>query len=93
VKVSPALLEALERLRSDIGRPIRIVSGYRCAEHNRRVGGAQYSQHLYGRAADLVRGVATVQDALAAGFGGVGFRGQWAVHVDVRAGKPIVFPD
>lgn len=93
VEVSPALLDALEKLRSAIGRPIFILSGYRCAKHNAAVGGAPRSMHLYGKAADLSRGVAKVPQALAAGFTGVGHRGTWAVHVDVRQGRPVVFPD
>ena len=40
------------------GRPVRITSGYRCPEHNARVGGSTSSQHLYGRAVDhFVEGV------------------------------------
>lgn len=91
----PALIAALERLRSLAGnRPLRIVSGYRSPAYNRRVGGAVRSQHLYNRAADLVKGYATVDQALAAGFTGVGFCGSWAVHVDVRpVKKPVVFLD
>ena len=34
-------------------RGIRITSGCRSWAHNQQVGGAQYSQHLYGMAVDL----------------------------------------
>src|SRR5690625_2382359 len=53
------LLLKLERLRYNLGnKPITINSGYRSPAHNRRVGGASNSQHLYGKAADIVvRGV------------------------------------
>jgi zinc D-Ala-D-Ala carboxypeptidase len=93
VEVSGELVSALERLRSSVGQPIYIVSGYRCAIHNAAVGGAPRSQHLYGKAADLSRGVATIRQALEAGFTGVGHRGSWAVHVDVRPGAPVTFLD
>ena len=86
-------MDDLERLRVAVHRPIRIVSGYRCQQHNAAVGGAPRSQHLYGKAADLVVGLATVPEALAAGFTGVGHRGQWVVHVDVRQGPVVVFVD
>jgi zinc D-Ala-D-Ala carboxypeptidase len=43
----------LEPLRSYIGRPIIISSGYRCPEVNKRVGGQPRSQHLKGQAADI----------------------------------------
>jgi uncharacterized protein YcbK (DUF882 family) len=86
--VRPRLLEALERLRAIHGRPIPIVSGYRCPVHNHAVGGARDSQHVYGSAADLPLGAATVAEAARSGFVGIGSRGPWAVHVDVRDGKP-----
>ena len=39
---------------------IRVTSGYRCAELNRRVGGVGNSQHTKGEAADLHVGSAEV---------------------------------
>lgn len=84
----PELVAALERLRALVGRPLRIVSGYRTVAYNKRVGGAPRSQHLYNRAADIPEGYATVDQAERAGFTGIGSRGRWAVHVDVRPGRP-----
>ena len=43
----------LEPLRIEIGKPIGISSGYRCAKLNRAIGGAKKSQHVLGQAADL----------------------------------------
>lgn len=84
--VDPELVCLLEALRSLCGdRPLRIISGYRCHPCNRRVGGASRSQHLSGKAADIPRGYATVEQAEAVGFGGIGSSGPWATHVDVRA--------
>lgn len=54
VKIHPMLLEALERLRELWGNPIVITSGYRCANHNREVGGAKESRHMKGFAVDVV---------------------------------------
>ena len=46
-----------EALRHRLGdNPLRVTSAYRSAECNRRVGGATTSNHLYGRAIDLVPG-------------------------------------
>lgn len=81
-----ALISTLERIRSRTGKPLVIVSGYRCPTHNKRVGGAVTSQHLTGLAADIPFGRATYDQAVAAGARGVGMRGGWAVHVDVRPG-------
>lgn len=47
-------LELVERIRAFYGAPITINSGWRCAAHNAAVGGAPASQHLVGRAADIV---------------------------------------
>jgi len=43
----------LEPLRTAMGVPIHISSGYRCTALNRAVGGVSDSQHLTGEAADI----------------------------------------
>lgn len=91
VLVDGHLVEHLEKLRAMIGRPLRIVSGYRSPSTNRAVGGARRSQHLYGRAADIPFGYCTPAQARAAGFTGIGVRGRYAVHVDVRPGPPATW--
>lgn len=45
--------EILEPLRSFVGKPIIISSGYRCNQLNVKVGGAYASQHTLGEAADI----------------------------------------
>lgn len=35
------------------GKPVFIMSGYRCYTHNKNVGGARYSYHRYCKAADI----------------------------------------
>lgn len=47
------LLEVLDDLREFYGKPIRITSGFRCAELNRLVRGVSTSAHIIGYAADL----------------------------------------
>lgn len=87
---TPELVAALERLRALVGhKPLRIVSGYRSPAHNRAVGGKPRSQHLYNRAADIPPRYATVAQAVAAGFTGIGDKDGWAVHVDVRPGQRV----
>ena len=46
----------LDPIREAWGEPIVVSSGYRCPELNALVGGAQYSHHLLGCAADLIAG-------------------------------------
>ncbi|MGE7992780.1 D-Ala-D-Ala carboxypeptidase family metallohydrolase [Pseudomonas sp. NPDC089554] len=43
----------LEQVRELVGGPIVVSSGFRCAELNRRVGGAANSAHTQGLAADF----------------------------------------
>jgi uncharacterized protein YcbK (DUF882 family) len=47
------LAQNLQVLRDEVKRPIRISSGYRSPQHNRKVGGATKSRHLIGDAADI----------------------------------------
>jgi len=44
----------LEILRSIFDAPIRINSGYRCETYNKKIGGVKNSQHILGKAADIV---------------------------------------
>lgn len=46
--------EMLERIRSTLGKPIVVTSGYRSPEVNRAVGGVSSSDHTLGQAADFV---------------------------------------
>lgn len=48
------LAQNLQVLRDFVGVPIKINSGYRSPEHNRKVGGAKKSLHLRAMAADIV---------------------------------------
>lgn len=74
VLVDRALLIALERLRTrHYPNGMTILSGYRCPGHNQAIGGAPGSRHLTGQAADF-HPIATVPQARAAGFTGVGYR-------------------
>ena len=53
VFVDTALVELLEQLRTHFGKAVTITSGYRTPAHNAKAGGTRFSQHLYGRAADI----------------------------------------
>lgn len=92
VFVSPALVEVLEKIRVHFGRPVVVNSGYRTEARNERVGGAAYSQHKYGMAADIaIRGVepeavAAYAETLLPESGGIGVYSTFT-HIDVRAAK------
>ena len=80
----------LEALRKKLGdKPITVNSGFRSIQHNKDIGGASDSMHMYGTAADLdVPGVSNktvYQHAETSGFSGLE---KWETdhqHVDSRA--------
>lgn len=86
VKIDPELVRRLQSLRNEVGKAVIVTSGYRCPAHNANVGGAKDSQHLYGKAADIiVTGLTVPQLAAAAekffGDGGIGTYTGF-IHVD-----------
>ena len=48
------MLHAFQNMRDDIGEPIRFSNVYRNPYHNRMVGGRKNSDHLKGRAGDII---------------------------------------
>ena len=89
--VDHELLNILEKIREHFDRPLRILSGCRCREHNASdaVRGASTSQHLVGRAADIrVDGVdpqLVYELADQMEVGGLGEYSTWT-HIDTRVG-------
>lgn len=88
-KISPILLQRLDRLRETYGKPIYVSCMYRCPDHNAKVGGVSNSQHVLGTAADIyVDGDYEFFYHLVLGaglFDGVGYYPyDEFVHVDVR---------
>lgn len=80
------LVVALMQLRRSTRKPVQIQSGWRCAEHNKAVGGATDSMHLYGLAADITPAPPQTFVRGLRAFSGLGFnaRGRTVRHVDVR---------
>lgn len=92
VFVAPSLVEILQKIRNHFGKAVNINSAYRTPSYNKKVGGATYSQHLYGTAADIrINGVspkyiASYAETLLPNSGGIGIYKNF-VHVDVRKDK------
>ena len=85
------LVSVLQKIRTHFGKPVTITSAYRTPPHNSREGGTTYSQHLYGRAADIkISGVTPKKVADYAETllpeGGIGIYNTFT-HIDVRSVK------
>lgn len=92
ILVDGRALDLLQALRDELGRPMLITSGYRSPSHNKEVGGAERSQHLLGRAFDVVMTnhdpEAFVAAAERVGFNGIGlYPDRNFIHVDSRLKK------
>ena len=100
VFIDTELIDILEKIRVHFGKSVTITSGFRTASHNATVAkAAKYSQHLYGKAADIrvegisVETVYAYAETLLGERGGLciyppglGRANGW-VHVDVRKDK------
>lgn len=92
VFVDEYLVSILDILRNQIGKPVIVTSGYRTPAQNAKVGGAKYSYHIRGMAADIrVDGMSPKEvgkelDKIAPNSCGIIVYKSW-VHFDVRTGK------
>lgn len=92
VFISFGLVMVLQKIRNHFAKPVIINSAYRNDAYNKKVGGADYSQHKYGTAADIsISGVspatiAAYVETIMPNMGGIGIYSSF-VHVDVRADR------
>lgn len=92
VFIDEYLWNVLNILRAKIEKPVIITSGYRTPGQNAKVGGAKYSYHMRGMAADIrVNGmtpkqVANILNAIVPDECGIIVYKSW-VHFDVRKKK------
>lgn len=90
--IDSELVNVLQKIRSHFGKSVTITSAYRTPSKNKAVGGETYSQHLYGKAADIkVKGiapktVAAYAEKLLPNKGGIGTYSTFT-HIDVRSVK------
>lgn len=88
--IDTKLVEYLQQIRNHFNAPITITSGYRCATHNKNVGGATASYHSRGQATDIVvKGVKPAEVAKYAesiGILGIGLYDSFT-HIDTRTTK------
>lgn len=90
------LIYKLQNVRDLVGFPLPINSGYRCEEHNKKVGGDENSTHVLGLAADIRWEHMTAEQkqnllnrALML-FKGIGLHEKF-LHVDLRSRHALWF--
>ena len=92
VFISPDLVAILQKVRNHFGKAVTITSAYRTVNHNEAEGGTTYSQHLYGKAADIKisgvspKRVAAYVETIMPNTGGIGTYSTFT-HIDVRETK------
>lgn len=90
--IDTELVNVLQKVRTHFGKSVTITSAYRTPGKNKACGGTTYSQHLYGKAADIkVKGVAPKKvaayaETLLKNKGGIGTYATFT-HIDTRATK------
>ncbi len=95
VQVDTELVKILQNIRDHFGVPVTINSAYRCAKHNKMVGGASSSYHTKGMAADIsvkdVKPAEVAKYAESIGVLGIGLyetdKDGYFVHIDTRTTK------
>ena len=88
--------EQLQVLRDTLNIPVTVNSAYRSVAHNKKIGGVKNSQHITGKAVDIVaKGITTnylafkINELISKGKmlqGGIGIYDTF-VHYDIRGAK------
>lgn len=92
VFIDDYLWKVLDILRTKVEKPVVITSGYRTPGWNEKAGGAKYSYHMRGMAADIrINGmkpkqVANILNEIVPDECGIIVYRNW-VHFDVRTGQ------
>ncbi len=88
----PKLLAKLVELRNTLERPMYVTSGYRCFEHNQKVGRIVNSYHCIGLAAEIkvkdINLIELLEICENIDFARIGFyEKKDFLHLDVRPAK------
>ena len=94
-KMDPEFIRKLDDLRSAVGRPLYVTSGYRSPNHSIEAKKAAPGTHAQGIACDIAvaNGVERrqlVKQAFYLGFTGIGVAKTF-IHVDTRETDPVLW--
>jgi len=90
ILIDSYLVYLLQKVRNYFGKPVHITSAYRNKEYNKKIGGTSLSQHINGKAADIMvenvlpKDVAIYLESLVENEGGIGLYPNF-VHIDTRS--------
>lgn len=100
-KIQEDFVDLLEELRSRVGFPLVVTSGYRCPEHNEKVSTTgKAGPHTTGRAADIAvergRALTVLRHAVWMNFTGIGLNQKGSsrfIHLDdlVNDARPNIW--
>ena len=90
--MAPEFMQLLDQIRIGVGHALIITSGFRTADHNKKVGGKSSSAHLSGYAADIKAITSSarhdiVKVAIQHGVRRIGIGGTF-VHLDIHPTLP-----
>jgi len=94
-EMDPEFIRKLDELRSAVGRPLYVTSGYRSPRHSIEAKKSQPGTHAQGIACDIAvaNGVERrqlVKQAFYLGFTGIGVAKTF-IHVDTRETDPVLW--
>ena len=91
-ETSEKLISLLDYVRSIIGMPMEVNSGWRCKKHNKKIGGNPESEHLTGEGVDIKcesskMRYLLIKTALSIGFNRIGV-GNGFIHLGISPDRP-----
>lgn len=90
----PKFIEILDDIRDTYGIPLPVNSAARCEFWNKHIGGSPRSQHLIGKAVDIVVENKNIKKFIllckSRGIKGVGIGNGW-VHIDIRDSREVTW--
>lgn len=93
--MDPIFIITLNRVRKAYGKTMLVTSGFRCKKYNALVKGSPDSQHMVGKAVDILvsnknEQYHLIRWAMTYNLGGIGV-GSDFIHLDGRPSAPLIW--